>query len=90
MLLYLLSIINMIKNIPICSDVPTGNPDEEMSCEINISEIEFDLHSRDEIPKMLIGLQLGRSLNTERLLFRYLFIPMLNFGIRKPSRFWKP
>ncbi len=30
---------------------------EMESGEINISEIEFDLHSRDEIPKMLIGLQ---------------------------------
>ncbi len=27
------------------------------SGEIDISEIEFDLHSRDEIPKTLIGLQ---------------------------------
>lgn len=32
-------------------------PSEMESCEINISEIEFDIHSRDEIPKILIGLQ---------------------------------
>ncbi len=30
---------------------------EMESGEVNISEIEFDLHSRDEIPKVLIGLQ---------------------------------